>query len=86
VNKADKLKLNVQALRRQNRRAVNLHKLLEHGYIQSVPSRDQDMYQRWVTGRLAKDVNEATSLHGYGKLSTGKYLTAPRLDDFMGTF
>ena len=86
VNKADKLKLNVQALRRQNQRAANLHKLLEHGYIQSVPSRDQDMYQRWVTGRLAKDVNEATSLHGYGKLSTGKYLTAPRLDDFMGTF
>ncbi len=84
VNKADKLKLNVQALRRQNRRAANLHKLLEHGYIQSVPSRDQDMYQRWVTGRLAKDVNEATSLHGYGKLSTGKYLTAPKLDDFMG--
>ncbi len=86
VNKADKLKLNVQALRRQNRRAVNLHKLLEHGYIQSVPSRDQDMYQRWVTGRLAKDVDEAISLHGYGKLSTGKYLTAPKLDDFMGTF
>ena len=86
VNKADKLKLNVQALRRQNRRAANLHKLLEHGYIQSVPSGDQDMYQRWVTGRLAKDVNEATSLHGYGKLSSGKYLTAPKLDDFMGTF
>ena len=84
VNKAVKLKLNVQALRRQNRRAANLHKLLEDGYIQSVPSRDQDMYQRWVTGRLAKDVNEATSLHGYGKLSSGKYLTAPKMDDFMG--
>ncbi len=86
VNDADKLKLNVQALRHQRRRAANLHKLLEDGIIQSVPSRDQDMYQRWVAGRLAKDIDEATFLHGYGKLSTGEYLTAPRLDDFMGIF
>ncbi len=78
-----KLKLKVHALRHQRRRAEKLHKQLQDGIIQSVPSRDEDMYQRWVTGRLAKDIDEATPLHGYGKLSTGEYLTAPRLDDFL---
>jgi hypothetical protein len=83
VNQEVKLKLKVHALRHQRRRAEKLHKQLQDGIIQSVPSRDEDMYQRWVTGRLAEDIDEATSLHGYGKLSTGEYLTAPRLDDFL---
>ena len=86
VNQEVKLKLKVHALRHQRRRAEKLRKQLQDGIIQSVPSRDEDMYQRWVTGRLAEDIDEATSLHGYGKLSTGEYLTAPRLGDFIGVF
>jgi hypothetical protein len=81
--RAVKLKVMVHGLRHQRRRAEKLHRLLENKTILTVPPQDQNLYNRWTTGALSREIDDATHRHGYGKLSNGRFLVAPRLDHFL---
>ena len=50
-------------------------KLLE-GKIQKVPYSMQELYDRYLDGRLDQEIDMATNIHGYGTLSTGQRIGA----------
>ena len=69
-NRQVQLKLKVHRLRHQVRQAKRLHR------NQNLIKEDnRKLYQKWVTGKLAEELDECTRTHGYGKLqSTGEML------------
>ena len=69
-------KVKVYSLRHQRRRCRMLKKKLDQGLISEVRPDDQDLYWRFIDGRLGKDIDEATRKHGYGTLSTGQRIGA----------
>ena len=78
-----KLKVKAHRLRLQRRRAERLHRQLQNQVISELRPRDQVLYNLWTSGELAKDLDDVTTRHGYGKLSNGKILVAPSLNDFL---
>ena len=69
-------KVKVYSLRHQLRLCRRLHRKLEAGTLRVVPHDQQDLYQRFLDGRLNKEIDEATEIHGYGTLSTGQQIGA----------
>ena len=69
-------KVKVHSLRHQRRRCRMLKKKLDQGLISEVRPDDQDLYLRFIDGRLGKEIDEATRKHGYGTLSTGERIGA----------
>ena len=69
-------KVKVYSLRHQRRRCIMLKKKLDQGLISEVRPDDQDLYLRFIDGRLGKEIDEATRKHGYGILSTGERIGA----------
>ena len=55
---------------------VKMHRKLEECKIREVPVSQQDLYARFRDGRLEKEIDEATMIHGYGTLSTGQRIGA----------
>ena len=55
---------------------MKVHRKLEEGKIREVPVSQQDLYARFRDGRLDKEIDEATMIHGYGTLSTGQRIGA----------
>ena len=54
----------------------NAEKKLDQGLISVVRPDDQDLYWRFIDGRLGKEIDEATRKHGYGTFSTGERIGA----------
>ena len=71
-----KAKVRVYSLRHQRRRCLKLQRMLEEGKILTVPLSEQDLYQSFRDGHLNQELDEATYIHGYGKLSTGHHIGA----------
>ena len=71
-----KAKVKVHSLRHQRRRCIMLKKKLDEGLISEVRPDDQDLYWRFIDGRLDKEIDEATRVHSYGTLSTGQRIGA----------
>ena len=69
-------KVKVYSLRHQRRRCIMLKKKLDQGLISEVRPDDQDLYLRFIDGRLGKEIDKATRKHGYGTLSTGERIGA----------
>ena len=63
--------LKVHSLKHQRRCCQALSRTLAENTIREVPRYQQYMYERFEDGRLDKEIDEATRIHGYGKLSTG---------------
>ena len=80
-----KLKVKLHGLRFQKRRAEWVARQLQTKRMSfwTVPPTARDAYQRWSSGALAQEIDLLTELHGYGKLSTGKYLVAENLNNFL---
>jgi hypothetical protein len=76
------LKVKLHGLRRQNRRAENLHRQFGRNIW---PLRDRDLYKRWNSGHLGQEIDKLTRLHGYGRLSNGEYLVAPSVNNFLSS-
>ena len=55
---------------------VKVHRKLEEGKIREVLVSHQDLYARFLDGRLDAEIDEATNSHGYGTLSTGQRIGA----------
>ena len=69
-------KVKVHSLRHQRRRCKMLWRKMREGTITGVPYSDKDLYARFLDGRLDKEIDEATKIHGYGTLSTGQRIGA----------
>ena len=69
-------KVKVYSLRHQRRLCRRLRRKLEEGTLRVVPYYQQDLYERFLDGRLDKEIDEATEIHGYGTLSTGQQIGA----------
>ena len=69
-------KVKVHSLRHQRRRCKMLSKKLGEGTVRKVPDSQQDLYARFLDGRLNEEIDEATKIHGYGTLSTGQRIGA----------
>ena len=67
-------KVEVHRLRHQWRRCKKLAK--EGHTIDNICAADQPVYERYLNGELAQDLDEATRRHGYGTLSTGEQIGA----------
>ena len=69
-------KVKVHSLRHQRRRCKTLRRRLIENTIREVPYYQQGVYERFLDGRLGKEIDEATKIHGYGTLSTGQRIGA----------
>ena len=69
-------KVKVHSLKHKRRHCRMLHRELREGTIREVPYSEQDLYARFLDGRLDQEIDEATKLHGYGTLSTGERISA----------
>ena len=69
-------KVKVHSLRHQRRRCGRLSRKLREGTIREVPYSEQDLYARFLSGRLDEEIDEATNTHGYGTLGTGQRIGA----------
>ena len=69
-------KVKVHSLRHQRRSCKMLRRKLSEGTIREVPLSQQDLYARFLDGRLDQEIDEATKIHGYGSLSTGRRIGA----------
>ena len=69
-------KVKVYSLRHQRRLCKMLRRKLKEGTLREVPYSQQDLYARFRDGRLDQEIDEATKIHGYGKLSTGEQIGA----------
>ena len=69
-------KVKVYSLRHQRRLCRRLRRKLKEGTLREVPYYQQDLYERFLDGRLDKEIDEATEIHGYGTLSTGQRIGA----------
>lgn len=72
------MKYKVHRLRHQMRRAKMLERQLQRGSNRLLSSFDQTLFEWYKDGHLARELDEATSLHGYGNLTSGIQLGARR--------
>ena len=72
------MKYKVHRLRHQMRRAKMLERQLQRGSNRLLSSFDQTLFEWYKDGHLARELDEATGLHGYGNLTSGIQLGARR--------